>query len=105
MSSGSRRRRRHYAAVALAAVLTFPGAIVAASPAGEPAPRAAATARITLVVPDADVRRQVARHCRQGPQVGYVPVVHVDAGATDVPAEGEFVRCRSGDTVFVLPRG
>jgi len=91
--------------VAVATLMVFPGAIVAASPAGEVAPSAAATARITLVVPNDDVRRQVTEHCRDGPQVGYVPVVHVSAGATDIPAEGEFVRCESGDTVFVLPSG
>jgi len=100
---GCRRRRRLRVAFALAALAVFPGAIPAAAPAGEPAPRATATARLTVVVPADEVRRAIARHCRDRARVGYVPVVAVPAATPGVPADGRFVRCPSGDTVFVVP--
>lgn len=103
MPFGCRRRCRLRVVLALGAVLAFPAAIPAASPAGEAAPRATATARITLVVPDPAVRRAVAAHCRDDATVGYVPIVRVAPGAMDLPADGRFVRCASGDTVFLVP--
>jgi hypothetical protein len=100
---GCRRRRRLGLACALAALAIFPGAILAAAPAGEPAPRATATARLTVVVPADDVRRAIARHCRERATTGYVPVVDVPAATPGVPPDGRFVRCPSGDTVFLVP--
>jgi hypothetical protein len=77
--------------------------MLAASSAGEPAPRSTATARLTVVVPDIAVRREIARHCRDEARLGYVPIVRVEAGRLDVPPEGRFVRCHSGDSVFLVP--
>lgn len=103
MLYGCRRLRRLGLVVALAAVATFPVAIVAASPAGEAAPRSTATARLTLVVPRASVRLEIARHCRDEARLGYVPVVTVPADTIGVPPNGRFVACGSGDTVYLVP--
>ena len=105
MSFGCRRRCRLRVVAVLALLAAFPGAIVAASPAGAPAPRSTATARLTVVVPAPEVRRAIARHCRDEATVGYVPVVTVPAGSGGIPPDGRFVRCRSGAAVYLLPEG
>jgi len=100
---GCRRHRRPGLAFALVALAVFPGAILAATPAAAPAPRSTATARLTVVVPADDVRRAIARHCRDQVTTGPVPVVEVPAATPGVPSDGRFVDCASGDTVFVVP--
>lgn len=102
MPFGCRRRCRLEVVVALGALAAFPGAILAASPAGEPAPRSTATARLSVVVPADVVRREIAAHCRDEASVGYVPVVTVPAGTAGIPPDGRFVRCGSGDAVFLV---
>jgi hypothetical protein len=87
----------------LGALAACPVAIVAASPAGEANPRASASARLTVVAPAPSVRRALAAGCRAEGEIGYVPVVTVPAGTTGVPPDGRFVRCASGDTVFLVP--
>lgn len=104
MPLGCRRRRRLAVVLALGALAAFPGAILAASPAGAPAPRATATARLTVVVPAPAVRRAIAAQCRDAAGLGSVPVVTVPAGSAGVPPGGRFVRCASGDAVFLVPK-
>ena len=103
MPLGCRRRCRLAVVVVLGALAVFPGAILAASSAGEPVPRATATARLTVVVPAPAVRRAIAARCRDAAGLGPVPVVTVPAGTAGVPSDGRFVRCASGDAVYLLP--
>ena len=103
MPLGCRRPCRLRLVVALVAVAAFPVVLVAASPAGEPAPRSTATARLTVVVPAEPLRREIARHCRDEASVGYVPVVTVPAGTAGIPPDGRFVTCGSGDSVYLVP--
>lgn len=98
MSSGCRRRRRLPLALALGVFVGVPALISAA-----PASRDAATAQLRLIVPAPEVRREIARYCRDEATVGYVPVVRVAAGTPGIPPDGRFVRCETGDAVFLVP--
>jgi len=78
-------------------------ALPTALPAVDTAPRATASARITVVVPSREVRREIARHCRDRPATGYVPVVRLAAPAPRV--DGRFVRCEAGGAIYLAPGG
>ncbi len=103
MIHGCGRRRRLRIGLWLGALTALAAGLPAASPASEPTPAASATARLQLVVPSPAVRRDIARLCRDRPQLGYVPIVRVPAEAGSAPPTGRFVDCASGDVVFVVP--